>query len=68
MNTPQRTHPYKRHRFPAEIIHHCVWLSCRFCFSYRDVEALMTERGVTLTTTPSGMSAGSLANSMLHGF
>jgi putative transposase len=40
---------YKRHRFPAEIISHCVWLYFRFCLSYRDVEELMAERGVILT-------------------
>jgi putative transposase len=49
MNTPQRTNPYERHRFPAEIISHCVWLYFRFCLSYRDGEELLTERGVTLT-------------------
>jgi putative transposase len=48
MNTSQ-TNPYKRHRFPAEIISHCVWLYFRFCLSYRDVEELMAERGVILT-------------------
>jgi hypothetical protein len=41
--------PYRRHRFPAEIISHCVWLYFRFCLSYRDVEELMAERGVILT-------------------
>jgi putative transposase len=40
---------YKRHRFPAEIISHCVWLYFRFCLSYRDVEELMAERGILLT-------------------
>jgi putative transposase len=49
MNTPLTSNPYKRHRFPAEIISHCVWLYFRFCLSYRDVEELMAERGVTLT-------------------
>jgi putative transposase len=34
---------------PAEIISHCVWLYFRFCLSYRDVEELMAERGITLT-------------------
>ena len=48
MNTPP-TNPYKRHRFPAEIISHCVWLYFRFCLSYRDVEELMAARGITLT-------------------
>src|SRR5919108_1941262 len=49
MNTPLPTNLYKRHRFPAEIISHCVWLYFRFCLSYRDVEELMAERGVILT-------------------
>jgi putative transposase len=41
--------PYKRHRFPAEIIGHCVWLYFRFCLSYRDIEEMMAARGVMLT-------------------
>src|ERR687895_806213 len=49
MNTPPPTNPYKRHRFPAEITSHCVWLYFRFCLSYRDVEELMAVRGVILT-------------------
>jgi putative transposase len=49
MNTPPTSNPYKRHRFPAEVISHCVWLYFRFCLSYRDVEELMAERGVILT-------------------
>src|SRR5215510_5705580 len=49
MSTPPPTNPYKRHRFPAEIISHCVWLYFRFCLSYRDIEELMAERGVVLT-------------------
>ena len=39
----------KRHRFPSEVIRHCVWLYFRFCLSYRDVEEMMAERGVVLT-------------------
>jgi putative transposase len=49
MNTPPASNLYKRHRFPAEIISHCVWLYFRFCLSYRDVEELMAERGISLT-------------------
>jgi putative transposase len=49
MNPLPAINPYKRHRFPAEIISHCVWLYFRFCLSYRDVEELMAERGVILT-------------------
>jgi putative transposase len=47
MNPPPNL--YKRHRFPAEIISHAVWLYCRFCLSYRDVEELLLARGVIVT-------------------
>ncbi len=47
MVTPTRL--YRRHRFPPEIISHCVWLYFRFNLSYRDVEEMMSVRGVTLT-------------------
>jgi putative transposase len=40
---------YRRHRFPAEIISHCVWLYYRFLLSYRDVEELLAERGVIVS-------------------
>jgi putative transposase len=49
MKPSSTTNRYKRHRFPVEIISHCVWLYFRFCLSYRDVEELMAERGVMLT-------------------
>jgi len=40
---------YRRHRFPSEVISHCVWLYFRFSISYRDVEEMMAVRGLTLT-------------------
>ena len=40
---------YRRHRFPAEIISHAVWLYFRFALSFRDVEEIMAMRGVRLT-------------------
>jgi len=40
---------YHRHRFPTEIISHCVWLYFRFALSFRDVEEMLAMRGVTLT-------------------
>ena len=40
---------YKRHRFPAEIIQHAVWLYFRFPLSFRDVEDLLAERGVDVS-------------------
>jgi putative transposase len=48
MNPPP-VNLYKRHRFPAEIISHGVWLYFHFCLSYRDVEELMAARGIILT-------------------
>jgi putative transposase len=42
----------KGHRFPPEIISHCVWLYSRFSLSYRDIEEIMAERGVKLTYEP----------------
>lgn len=40
---------FKRHRFPAEVIRHAVWLYFRFTLSFRDVEELMVQRGVDVT-------------------
>jgi putative transposase len=40
---------YHRHRFPAEIISHCVWLYFRFALSFRDVEEMLAMRGVAVT-------------------
>ena len=40
---------YKRHRFPAEIIQHTVWLYHRFNLSTRDIEDLMAERGIAIS-------------------
>ena len=40
---------YRGHRFPREIISHAVWLYHRFCLSFRDVEDLLAERGITVS-------------------
>jgi len=40
---------YKGHRYPVEIISHCVWLYFRFPLSFREVEELMLERGVLVS-------------------
>ncbi|MGW0963961.1 IS6 family transposase [Streptomyces gelaticus] len=40
---------YKGHRYPVEIIAHCVWLYFRFPLSFREVEELMLERGVAVS-------------------
>jgi transposase-like protein len=40
---------YARHRFPAVVIQHAVWLYFRFTLSYRDVEDLLAERGLDVS-------------------
>lgn len=37
---------FKRHRFPADVIRHAVWLYFRFTLSLRDVEELLARRGI----------------------
>ena len=41
--------PHYRHRFPAEIISHSVWLYHVFSLSLRDVELLLAERGIVVS-------------------
>jgi putative transposase len=45
---------YRRHRFPPEIIQHAIWLYPRFTLSYRDVEELLADKGLTSPTKRSG--------------
>ena len=40
---------YRGHRFPPKIISYAVWLYHRVTLSFRDVEDLLTERGVTVS-------------------
>ena len=40
---------YRGYRFPPAIISHAVWVYHRFGLSFRDVEDLLAERGVTVT-------------------
>ena len=40
---------YKRHRFPPEIISYAVWLYFRFNISYRDIEDILAQRGITVS-------------------
>ena len=43
------TPSYRGYRFPPEIISHAVWLYHRFCLSFRDVEDLLAQRGITVS-------------------
>ena len=40
---------FKRHRFPAAVIRHAVWLYYRFTLSFRDVEELLAQRGIEVS-------------------
>jgi len=40
---------YKCHRFPPDIIQYSVWVYYRFSLSFRDVEDLLAERGITVS-------------------
>ena len=46
----QTRHPrYARHRFPAEVINHAVWLYFRFPLSLRMVEEMLAARGILVS-------------------
>jgi putative transposase len=45
----QSPDPHRRHRLPAEVIAHAVWLYHMFSLSLRDVELLLAERGVIIS-------------------
>ena len=40
---------YSGYHFPPEIIHQAIWLYLRFTLSFRDVEDLLAERGISLS-------------------
>ena len=40
---------FKRHRFPADVIRHAVWLYFRFTLSLRDVEEMLAQRGIDVS-------------------
>lgn len=37
------------HRFPPDVIQHAVWLYLRFTLSFRDIEDLLSERGLDIS-------------------
>ncbi len=50
---------YHRHRFPAEIISHSVWLYFRFALSLRDIEEMLACAASSSLTKPSANGASS---------
>jgi putative transposase len=49
MTRSTRDPRYRRHRFPAEVIAHAVWLYLRFPLSLRMVEDLLAARGIIVS-------------------
>nr|WP_268824713.1 IS6 family transposase [Agrobacterium vitis] len=49
MTRSSRDPLYRRHRFPAEVIAHAVWLYFRFPLSLRMVEDLLAARGIIVS-------------------
>jgi putative transposase len=49
MTQVTRDRLYRRHRFPAEVIAHAVWLYLRFPLSLRMVEDLLAARGIIVS-------------------
>ncbi len=47
MSTEPTTYP--GYRFPAEVIHHAIWLYHLFSLSLRDIELILAERGVMVS-------------------
>ncbi|MFD5065898.1 hypothetical protein [Streptomyces sp. NPDC058394] len=45
----ESTPPHRGHRYPVEVISHCVWLYLRFPLSYRKAEELMLQHGMTVS-------------------
>ena len=46
---PEAAVRYPRYRFPPAIISHAVWLDYRFTLSFRAVEDLLAQRGITVS-------------------
>ena len=46
---PMSSSSYRRHRFPAAVIQQAVWLYFRFPLSLRDVEDMLSQRGIDVS-------------------
>jgi transposase-like protein len=53
---------YSGYRFPPEIIQQSIWLYLRFTLSFRDVEVLLAERGITVSYETVGDVPGNVEN------
>src|SRR6266446_2053498 len=55
---------YSGYRFPPAIIQQAIWLYLRFTLSLRDVEDLLAERGIAVSSADRPESATSSANTV----
>jgi transposase-like protein len=55
---------FKRHRFPADVIVHAVWLYFRFTLSFRDVEEMLSQRGIDVSMRRSAAGQSSSARKL----
>ncbi|SDD96787.1 IS6 family transposase [Belnapia rosea] len=46
---PTEPTTYPGYRFPAEVIHHAIWLYHTFILSLRDIELILAERGLLVS-------------------
>ncbi len=46
---PMSSSSYRRHRFPAAVIQQAVWLYFRFPLSLRNLEDMLSQRGIDVS-------------------
>jgi putative transposase len=68
MTPPADTERDKNHRFSGAIISHGVWLYSRFPLSYRDVQALLFERGIDVSHEAIRQWCGKFGQEYAHQF
>jgi putative transposase len=61
MTQVTRDRLYSRHRFPAEVIAHAVWLYLRLPLSLRMIEDLLAARGIIVSHQTVRLRSGDFA-------
>jgi hypothetical protein len=64
MTSLARDPPYRRHRFPPEVIAHAVWLYFRFPVSLPMVEDMLAARGIIVSHQTVRMWVEKLASAL----
>ena len=66
MGMTDRDPLYRRHRFPAEVIAHAVWLYFRFPLSLRMVEDMLAARGIIVSHQTVRLWAGKFGSTFAN--